>query len=290
MSPKRFLLIPALVLLVYLGIYSWNQRTHVLDAVADHTGLEFVGTVLKATSFVERSIVNTWQKYLNLVDVRAENERLRSQILALRTHRIMTQEDRAELERLRKLLMLAPLEPWRLVAARVLGGRMGANAALNTMIISNGYLSGALPGVPVMTLTGVLGRVFRAGPLTATILLIEDPGHRVAVITQKSRVSGMLEGAGAGKPLELCLVTQDNILEVGEILVSSGLDGMFPKGLPVARITSITAPTVLNFLTILAEPLADLRNAEEVLLIDRHVATQLDMTLPFEPDSFKQVR
>ncbi len=281
MSPKRFILIPAVILLIYLGIYSWNQRTNTLDVVAEHTGLEFVGLILQGTRFVERTIVDTWQQYIDLVDVRSENEELKKQMQALRTKQIMDNEDREELERLRQYFSLPLPEAWRAVSARVLGGKMGANGTLHTMMISNGYLSGALPGTPVMTLRGVLGRVLRAGPLTATVLLIEDPGHRIAVITQKGRVSGMLMGSGVENPLELEMVTQNSQVEVGETLITSGLDGLFPKGLPVGIITSVKPSAASNLLDIDVKPLADLKNAEDILLLERSMADSLSMTLPY---------
>lgn len=69
MSPKHLLLVPALALLLYLGMYSWNQRTHILDTVVSSTGLEASGAVLKSLRLVEDSVLGAWNRYLDLVNV-----------------------------------------------------------------------------------------------------------------------------------------------------------------------------------------------------------------------------
>lgn len=96
-----------------------------------------------------------------------------------------------------RLLTLTPPEGWQTLGARVLAGRMGANSALASVLIGRGYMTGAIPGTPVMTPQGVAGRVLRAGPSSATVLLLVDPGSRIAVISQESRIQGVLVG---GRP------------------------------------------------------------------------------------------
>ena len=175
MSPKHILLVPALALLMYLGMYSWNQRTHILDNFAANTGLEASGVVLKSVRMVQDTVMGAWNRYLDLVDVREENDELKKQVEQLRHKLLMASEERAELVRLRRLLTLTPPEGWQTLGARVLAGRMGANSALASVLIGRGYMTGAIPGTPVMTPQGVAGRVLRAGPSSATVLLLVDP-------------------------------------------------------------------------------------------------------------------
>ena len=125
MSPKHILLIPALALLMYLGMYSWNQRTHILDNFAANTGLEASGVVLKSVRMVQDTVMGAWNRYLDLVDVREENDELKKQVEQLRHKLLMASEERAELIRLRRLLTLTPPEGWQTLGARVLAGRMG---------------------------------------------------------------------------------------------------------------------------------------------------------------------
>ena len=269
MSPKHILLVPALALLMYLGMYSWNQRTHILDNFAANTGLEASGVVLKSVRMVQDTVMGAWNRYLDLVDVREENDELKKQVEQLRHKLLMASEERAELVRLRRLLTLTPPEGWQTLGARVLAGRMGANSALASVLIGRGYMTGAIPGTPVMTPQGVAGRVLRAGPSSATVLLLVDPGSRIAVISQESRIQGVLVGGGPDKPLEMRFVSHNDVIRAGEILVTSGLDDAFPKGIPVARVLSATPSDLSPFQSIQAAPLAALSDLEELLLISR---------------------
>ncbi len=269
MTPRRILVIPALVLFLFLSIYSWNQRTNVLDNLASNTGLESVGAVLKTVRFIEDSIASTWNKYINLVTVYEENVVLRQQVLDMQNELIRVAEDRAELKRLRELFMFEPPELWQPLGARILTGRIGGNAALDTVIISRGFLTGGVPGTPVSTPQGVVGRVLRAGPTTSMVLLLSDPGSRVAVISQEGRVQGVLAGTGPFKPLELLFVTHSTTLREGELLVTSGLDNAYPKGLPVAVVSRVQPSDVPLFQEVLATPLADFAIMEDVLLLSK---------------------
>lgn len=168
-----------------------------------------------------------------------------------------------------RLLTLTPPEGWQTLGARVLAGRMGANSALASVLIGRGYMTGAIPGTPVMTPQGVAGRVLRAGPSSATVLLLVDPGSRIAVISQESRIQGVLVGGGPDKPLEMRFVSHNDVIRAGEILVTSGLDDAFPKGIPVARVLSATPSDLSPFQSIQAAPLATLSDLEELLLISR---------------------
>lgn len=269
MSPKRILIIPAIALLLYLGMYSWNQRSDFLDTFAANTGLETVGAVLKTVRFFQDAVTESWDKYLDLMNVREENQALRKQLMEVQTRLILAAEEKAELLRLRTLLTFTPPEDWRPLGARVLAGRMGSNAALATVTIGRGYLTGAVPGTPAVTPQGVVGRVLRAGPSTSTVLLLSDPGSRVAVVSQQGRVQGILVGSGPFNPLELRFISHNAVVAAGELLVTSGLDEAYPKGLPVARVTHAGPSDLSPFQSVQAEPLADFATMEELLLLAR---------------------
>ena len=279
MSPKHLLLLPPLVLLLYLGVYSWNQRTHTLDDIVSNTGLEVAGTVLKSMRQVQDQVMGAWDHYLDLVGVREDNLRLTKELETARLQLARAAEDRVELLRLRRLLTLTPPDGWQTLGARVRAGRIGPNAALATLMIGRGYLTGALPGTPVMRPEGVVGRILRAGPSTATVLLLYDPGSRIAVIGQESRAQGILVGMGQGKPLEVRFVEHNVPVRVGETLVTSGLDGSFPQGLPVARVTASEPSDLSSFQLVRAEPLSSLAGFEELLLVS---------TFPERPEAIEE--
>ena len=94
------------LLVLFLGMYSWNQRTHTLDDIAANVGLEMSGTVLGTFDSVKGSVMDAWQRYVDLVGVREENERLRAQVAELQARIVSHGEDLAELARLRELVQL----------------------------------------------------------------------------------------------------------------------------------------------------------------------------------------
>ncbi len=249
-------------------MYSWNQRTRTLDELAASVGLELSGAVLKAMRATEDVVSGFWERYFDLVGVREENERLKARLADLESRLLANGEDLAELKRLRALIQLPVDKSWRPLGARVLAGRMGPNAVLDSITISRGYATGGRPGTPLVTHLGLVGRVLRASAHTATALLLTDPGSRIAVFSQNSRAPGILTGQGTDRMLEVNFVQRDAGVKQGEVLITSGLDGKYPKGIPVARVLSVAPSDYTQFMAIYAEPLVDLHNLEEVLLLE----------------------
>lgn len=268
MNLRRILILAGVLLILFLGMYSWNQRTHALDDLAASVGLEVGGAVLRPLRAVEDVFSGFWDRYFDLVDVREENLRLKARVDELESRLLASGEDLAELRRLRQLVQLPVDVSWRPLGARVLAGRLGPNAVLDSITISRGYATGGRPGTPLVTHLGLVGRVLKASPHASTALLITDPGSRVAVFGQESRAPGILMGKGMGRELEVNFVQRDASVKNGEILVTSGLDGKYPKGLPVARVVSVAPSDYTQFMAVAAVPLVDLQHLEEVLLLE----------------------
>ena len=203
-----------------------------------------------------------------LIDVAEENERLRADLRRAHNYASLVAEERAELNRLRKLLQLEALHERPAFAARIIAWRFGPQAARNTFTVSKGYLDGALVGTPVVTDAGVVGRVLRTAPHASTVLMITDSGFRLAVISQQSRTPGIIMGsAGASPRLEMAYVAQTARISPGELLITSGLDGVFPKGIPVGIVTAVMPGNEILFQQVHAQPMVDLDRLEEVLLL-----------------------
>lgn len=268
MTLRRLLILGSILLVLFLGIYSWNQRTGMLDHAASELGLELGGIILTPLAGMRELAADFWRRYLDLAGVREENEKLRQELDRLKGHLLATGEDLAELRRLRELVQLPRDESWRPLGARVLAGRIGPNSTLDSITINRGYASGARPGTPIVTNQGLVGRVLRSSAHAATALLITDPGCRIAVFTQQSRAPGVLVGHGADRDMEVNFVKRDFDVQNGELLITSGLDGKFPKGLPVATVKGVAPSDYTQFLAVEAAPLVDLRHLEEVLLLE----------------------
>lgn len=218
-------------------------------------------------TWAKSEISKHWTHYVALIDVAEENARLREEKNKTDQYLASVRDDLTELARLRSLVGLKPPAKWRTLGARVLAGRFGPGASLETVMIDRGFATGAPPGTPLATHQGLVGRVFRASPHIATVLLLTDQTFRAAVVTSEGRVPGVIMGGGLRANLEVKYMAPNLKVEVGEYLITSGLDDTFPKGLPVARIVKVEPGTETLFQQVQAVPLALPDSLEEVLLL-----------------------
>lgn len=258
-----------LALFLYLTLYAWNARTGVLDDIASRSGLEFVGLVIKPGRWTADQATSLWNRYIYLLDVRQDNDALRARLDTMTLKLAEAREQAAEVRRLRRLLSFMPLDGWKPSGARVIAQRLGPNAVLDTLVVDKGSVGGAEVNTPVTTPDGLAGRVLRTGFGSSTVLLVTDQNSKVPVLGRENRTTGILTGQGPDNLLEVRYVPLNAPVDEGEILVTSGLAQIYPKGIPVARVVSIERSDISLFLTVHAEPLVNLRGMEEVLLLHR---------------------
>ena len=135
------------------------------------------------------------------------------------------------------------------------------------LLVNRGGTQGVFKSQPVITGDGVLGQVFRIGPFSSEIILITDAQHALPVQVVRSGVRTYAVGTGVSTSLELPLVPQNYDVKVGDLLVTSGIDGIFPFGLPVARVTKVELDPREPLAQIHAVPLAGIENDREVMFI-----------------------
>ncbi|MFW5836504.1 MAG: rod shape-determining protein MreC [Desulfovibrionaceae bacterium] len=274
MRAKRVAIALLIALFAYLSVYTWNLRTGHVDALANYTGLEFIGLVVKPGQWAADEAVSFWERYVYLVGLKEENEKLRDELQDMRLRAAELHETAAAVQRLERLLHFSPHPAWVREGARVIMHRLGPEAALETLVVDKGRISGVAEDTPVAAPKGVVGRVMRAGASISTVLLLTDLNSRIAVRGGAHRSTGILIGMGPEAEeshplLQVRYVNLNAPLDVGETLVTSGLAGIFPPGLPVARVTSIERSSVSLFLDVRARPLVNLKRLEEVLLLLR---------------------
>ncbi|MFH1061773.1 MAG: rod shape-determining protein MreC [Candidatus Omnitrophota bacterium] len=169
-----------------------------------------------------------------------------------------------ENQRLRKILELDNSSN-KFIVSRVIGKE--PTNWLNSLIIDKGSLAGIYINQPVMNFSGLIGKVIEVNPRTAKVLLISDVNSRVVVLLQNTRIEGMLEGIGKG----LCRIKYlavDSEVKLGDIVVSAGLGGVYPKGLVVGKIESIKIERGGIYKSCIVKPLSTLSGLEEVLCIE----------------------
>lgn len=241
--------------------------------MTSYTGLEFVGWTLLPGKWITQKARTTWHDYAYLVGVEEENTALRTKLEAMSATLAKSREEAAEVKRLRSMLAFEPPEAWSILGARVVSYRLGPHSALDTIIVDRGAQSDIGVNTPAVTQEGVIGKVMQAGPFFSSVLLITDLNSRMSVMGQTHRTQGILLGKGFDEPMNLEYVPLNAPLVEGEILITSGLDGIFPKGLPVAKVISVQRSEISLFLSVQAELLLDMKNLEEVLLLKRSERT-----------------
>jgi len=267
MRPQRAVFVVLFALVAYVSLYTWNWKTGVLDRIVVVSGLEFVGGILTPGKWAQHHVTDFWTRYVDLVGVRQENDALLVQVDDFRLQMASLQQKAAQADRLLGLLDFSPPVHWKKVGARVVGHRLGPNAVLETILVDKGTASGVVRDSSVVSPLGVVGWIHRPGLHFSTVLLLIDPNSHVPVMGAQSRIPAIVVGQGPRKPLQVNYVPLNDVLPEGELLITSGLGGMFPKGLPVARVTSVQRSALSLFQDIQADPLVVPNTLEELLIL-----------------------
>jgi rod shape-determining protein MreC len=195
--------------------------------------------------------------------VRAENRQLKEQIEQMRLQQVRLADDAAQARRLQTLLAFKEQFISRTVAAQVIGSSGSDHSRI--VYIDKGENAGIKRDMAVMTANGIVGKVLLAFPSVAQVLLISDESSGVGALIENGRVQGVLRGTPNGE-IMLEKVMSDEQVPVGEAVLTSGGDQIFPKGLPVGTVTRVSNGKDL-FLNIRIKPAADLSKLEEVLVL-----------------------
>ena len=234
----------------------------------------------KLLSWAQTSSGNVWHNYFYLRGVRAENRELKHEIEQMRIERARITQDADQAHRLQALLGFKEQFISQTVAAQVIGGT--GSELSRSVYIDKGERDGIKPDMAVLTRDGIVGKVLHVYRSTSLVLLIDDQTSGVGSILEKSRLQGILRGTSSGEVV-LEKVMSDETVPEGEQVLTSGGDGIFPKGLPVGTVTKVKTGSDL-FLNIHVRPAADLSRLEEVLVVTKVDEKQA------QPDQTARVR
>jgi rod shape-determining protein MreC len=236
-------------------------------------------------------VSGVWHNYVYLRGVRQENRDLREEIEKLRLEQVGLSQDAQQAQRLQSMLGFREQFISQTMPAQVIGTSGSEQSRL--IFIDKGSRDGIAKiaddetdidkekgekekgrdrGKDMAVITsagGVVGKVLFVNRSTSEVLLINDQSSGVGVILEKSRLQGILKGTASGKVV-LDKIMNDEQIEVGEKVLTSGGDRIFPKGLLVGTVSEV-APGPESFLRITVKPAADLARLEEVLVITKKV-------------------
>ncbi len=254
--------------LVFGGVASPNRFSY-----GERLTLKVFGPLSKTVSFLGLGLRRFWERYVFLVNVSEENERLRQQVMALETELARLKEAELENRRLKRLLKLAKhFEEASPLVARVIGRPIGSWQGV--MLIDRGLKDSILPEMPVLAYTedgkgAVVGQVIAVESHYAKVLLLTDPSFAVDALIQRSRERVLLRGQGR----EYCLldyVSAEADVRENDLVITSGLDALFPKGLLLGRVVYIYPGRSKGlFRLVEVKPAVDFDKLEEVLVLLR---------------------
>ena len=206
---------------------------------------------------------DTWQSYVALRDLHGENERLRDEIVQLQV-RLQEQRDAVqESQRLEELLDLRRNLPLTTVAARVIAGE--ASPAFRSITIDRGRRDGLGRDMAAIAPVGVVGRLVRVGERASAVQILIDRAAAVGALIERSRASGVVVGVAGDPPLQMQYVSDVADVIVGDTLVTSGVDGIYPKGFVIGQVESIERGASERQIRV--RPAVDFTRLEEVLVV-----------------------
>ncbi len=197
--------------------------------------------------------------------LRHDNQRLTEQNLELATAAQHTAALHKENAHLRGLLGVRERVPVPSITAEILYAARDPFA--RKVMIDRGLQHNIEPGRPVIDHVGVIGQVTRAYPWLSEVTLITDKGHLVPVLNVRTGFRAVLAGTGDDGRLELRFIPLSADFQIGDQLVTSGIDGMYPPGLPVAEVTQVERNTAYLFAGIACKPLAGVNAGTQVLVL-----------------------
>ncbi len=229
---------------------------------------------------IQRGALGVWTTYVDWKSTRSENVVLRAEAERLKLQALQVEETRQENARLRRLLALRERLPLSALAGEVVGREAGG--WVRTLTVNRGRGSGVARQVPVIVPEGLVGRVVQVRGGASVVQLLNDPASTVGAVVQRTRTLGLVEG-DTGGTVRLKFMARDGAqVAPGDIVVTSGMGNLFPKGVPIGRVVAIQDKGSALFHFAVLAPAVDFARVEEVLLLTGQ--TQQDVAGLFTPD------
>lgn len=222
---------------------------------------------------------SVWNGYINLINVQEENQQLVEEVKRLRSQVIYLKEKAATGDRLMELLKLGDTSAVKHVAANVIA--KDPTNWYGALVINKGEEDGIKPNMGVITAEGVIGRIVKTAPDYSRVLLLSDRNSAIAGLIQRTGYEGIAEGQ-QGRVLKLNYIMTDADAIDGDIVITSGTDGVFPRGIVIGRINKIEKPQNRLFQSIELIPVATLSKVREVMVIKSLISPDVDRLLKEE--------
>jgi len=266
MFSRKLLVIGGIFAFIVINIIALfiSARYVGASSATRHMGMGIVSPFQKAVTVSIQSLRSIWNHYFFLVSTEKENDSLKK-LLAKTIYDVnQCKETALSNERFRRLLDFKNAGSLHAIAAEVIG--KDPSQWYKTLVIDKGVSEGVTKGLPVVVPEGVVGQVIDASDHYAKVLLIIDSNSAVDALVQQTRAHGIIKGDSENRCL-LNYVSRKETVNIGDAVVSSGLDGVFAKGLLIGKVTDIILSKAGIFQDIEATPFVDFDKIEEVLVV-----------------------
>jgi rod shape-determining protein MreC len=277
---RRVVLLGSIVLvcLVLLTIQSRGRSSGAGDLVAIVTT-----PVQIVLSRVHRTTFGLWSTYLDWKNVRAENLRLRDENQRLRVDALQIGETVDENRRLRQLLTLRDRLPLDTLPGEIIAREWGG--WVRSLTVNRGRSDNVARQTAVISPDGLIGRVVDVRPRASIVQVLTDPASTVGAHVVRTRTPGIVEGEARGTMRFKYMARDGAGIKVGDLIVTSGQGGVFPRGVPVGRVHAIDDRGSALFHYAAIAPAVDFARIDEVLLITGETANDLAAHFPSDESS-----
>jgi rod shape-determining protein MreC len=265
MFSKKTVLILAGILLISANLILLAVATRRPVASGfGRTMIAFVAPFQELATRVVRTFQDGWRRYFFLVSVSEENQRLLQELGESRQKIIQQREQELENQRLRDLLEFKRSLPSPAVPAEIIG--KDPSAWFKTVIIDKGRADGLRRGLPVVSALGVVGQIIDVSEHQSRLMLIIDRNSGADALVQRTRARGIVKGTSRDE-CYLDYVLHADDVRAGDLVVTSGYDGVYPKGLLIGTVTDVDFKGGDFFKEVQITPAVDFDKLEEVLVI-----------------------
>ena len=258
----------ALLVFFSLALMTADHRMQYLDSVRTFISV-FVYPVQYAVSIPSSATSWVGENIQSRESLLENNEKLVSKNLFLQVQMQKYVSLEIENMRLRHLLDASKRLTDKVLTAELLA--VDLDPFSHKVLINKGLRHNTFRGQPILDSEGVYGQVVEVLPITSSVMLLTDPGHSLPVQVNRSGLRTIAQGTGSTSKLVLLHIPNNGDIKEGDLLVTSGLGGVFPSGYPVARVTLFKPVSGQAFATVEAEPLAKLDKSREVLMVWKEV-------------------
>lgn len=263
----RHVLIVWLTLLAFLAVFSSFSQTDRDYYWLESSVVDSLLPVISVFSSIQTGIGKWLSRFGSFSETEKEKDRLTNQMNRLQLENIQLREMVSGFDRLKKILQLKNELPGPSKVAEVVG--RGPSPFLQTFFINKGRKDGLVRGMPVLLKEGVVGRIDKTSSFFSEVIMINDPSFAVECLIQRTRVRGILTGISGAKHCQINFVARTEDVLPGDIIITSGLDQLYPKGLILGRVLRIDPKVKGTFLFIEVIPEVKLSQVEEVLILQK---------------------